>query len=328
MGRTIAGSLLPVVITLFLGFAAARRHDFSERQAATLNRLVLRYALPLMLFVGTVKTSREELRQAIPLLIALFVGIVGLYAIVFLMSRFLLATRVSTSALTALTASAPAVPFMGPAVLGYLFGQSSAIPIAIGSLVINLTVVPATILFLTMDPVGKSSDEKNIAPEGAKDRLPRPSALSTVLRKLGETVREPMVWGPLVGLAVVLTGWRVPALVLQSLSLLGHATGGVSLFAAGIVLASVKISISKPVVLLVLLKNVVQPALVLIGLWAIGIGNPLRGEAVVTTAIPVMPIVVMLALQYGVAETLTAGALFYSVIASVITLGALIAITS
>jgi len=330
MGRTIVGSLLPVVITLFLGFAAARRHDFSERQAATLNRLVLRYALPLMLFVGTVKTTREELRQAIPLLIALFVGIVGLYAIVFLMSRFLFATRVSTSALTALTASAPAVPFMGPAVLGYLFGQSSAIPIAIGSLVINLTVVPGTILFLTMDPVGKSSDEKNIAPEGegAKDRLPRPSGLSTVLRKLGETVREPMVWGPLVGLAVVLTGWRVPALVLQSLSLLGHATGGVSLFAAGIVLASVKISISKPVVLLVLLKNVVQPALVLIGLWAIGIGNPLRGEAVVTTAISVMPIVVMLALQYGVAETLTAGALFYGVITSVITLGAFIAITS
>ena len=66
----------------------------------------------------------------------------------------------------------------------------------------------------------------------------------------------------------------------------------------------------------------------LIGLWAIGIGHPLRAEAVVTTAIPVMPIVVMLALQYGVAETLTAGALFYSVIASVITLGAFIAITS
>ena len=41
-----------------------------------------------------------------------------------------------------------------------------------------------------------------------------------------------------------------------------------------------------------------------------------------------MPIVVMLALQYGVVETLTAGALFYSVIASVITLGAFIAITS
>jgi hypothetical protein len=49
---------------------------------------------------------------------------------------------VSTSALAALTASAPSVPFVGPAVLGDLFGRPSAIPIAIGGLVINLTVVP------------------------------------------------------------------------------------------------------------------------------------------------------------------------------------------
>jgi malonate transporter len=327
MTHTIVGSLLPVVITLLLGFVAARRHDFSQQQAAILNRLALGYALPLMLFVGTVRTSRTELRQAVPLLVALCVGIVGIYTIVFLLSRFVFATRMSTSALAAMTASAPAVPFMGPAILGYLFGQSSAIAIATGSLVINLTVVPATILLLTLDPVGDSSSEKNVATEDAKHQLPRASGLSTVLRSLKETVREPMVWAPVLGLAVALTGWRVPALALQALSLLGHATGGVSLFAAGVVLASVKISLSKSVVLLVLLKNIVQPALVLVGLWAVGIGNTLRSEAALTTAIPVMPIVVMLALQYRVAQTLAAGALFFSVIASVITLAAFIVVT-
>src|SRR5271170_3127054 len=76
MGGTIVGSLLPVVITLLLGFIAARRHDFSQQQAAILNRLALSYALPLMLFVGTVRTSRTELRRAVPLLVALCVGIV------------------------------------------------------------------------------------------------------------------------------------------------------------------------------------------------------------------------------------------------------------
>jgi malonate transporter and related proteins len=327
MARTIVGSLLPVVVTLLLGFVAARRHEFSQQQAAILNRLALSYALPLMLFVGTAQTSRSELRQAVPLLVALCVGIVGIYAIVFLLSRFMFAARMSTSALAAMSASAPAVPFMGPSVLGYLFGQSSAIPIATGSLVINLTVVPATILLLTLDPVDDSSSEKYVATEGAEHRLPRASGLSTVLRSLKKTVREPMVWAPVLGLAVALTGWRVPALALQAFSLLGHATGGVSLFAAGIVLASVKISLSKSVVVLVLLKNIVQPALVLVGLWAIGVGNPLRSEATLTTAIPVMPIVVMLALQYRVAQTLTAGALFFSVIASVITLAAFIAVT-
>ena len=328
MGHTIVGSLLPVVVTLLLGFIAARRHDFSKQHAAILNRLALRYALPLMLLVGTVKMSRAELREARPLLIALFVAIVGLYAIVFLLSRFVFAVSISTSALAALTAAAPAVPFMGPAMLGYLFGPSSAIPIATASLVINLTVVPATILFVTMDPQRDGSDRKNPATDQAEDHMPRASGLSIVLGKLGETVREPMVWAPVVGLAIVLTGWRIPALILQALSLLGHATGGVSLFDAGIVLASVPISVSWSVALLVLLKNVVQPALVLVGLRGAGIGNPLQGEAVLTTAIPAMPIVVMLALQYRVAQTLTAAALFFSVIGSVTTLAAFIALTN
>ena len=180
----------------------------------------------------------------------------------------------------------------------------------------------------TMDPQQEGSDRKNPATDHAEDHVPRASGLSTVLGKLGETVREPMVWAPVVGLAIVLTGWRIPALILQALSLLGHATGGVSLFAAGIVLASVRISVSWPVVLLVLLKNVVQPGLVLVSLRGVGIGNPLRGEAVLTTAIPAMPIVVMLALQHRVAQRLTAAALFFSVIGSVVTLAAFIALTN
>jgi malonate transporter len=220
------------------------------------------------------------------------------------------------------------VPFMGPAILGYLFGRSSAIPIATASLVVNLTVVPATILFLNMEPQQDGPARKNPATDQAEGHIPRASGLLTVLGKLGETVREPMVWAPVLGLAIVLTGWRIPALILQSLSLLGHATGGVSLFAAGIVLASVRVSVSWAVVLLVLLKNVVQPALVLVGLRGAGIGNPLQGEAVLTTAIPAMPIVVMLALQYRVAQTLTAAALFFSVIGSVTTLAAFIALTN
>src|SRR5689334_19896457 len=105
----ILGSLLPVVLTLLLGFVAAWRSDFRRQDASILNRLVLTYALPLMLFVGTVGTPRAELSQSVPLLIAVGVAIVGLYGIVFLLSHAVFAVRRSTSALAALTAAAPAV---------------------------------------------------------------------------------------------------------------------------------------------------------------------------------------------------------------------------
>jgi len=118
---TILSALLPMVLTFLLGFVAAWRHDFESKDASTLNRMVLLYAVPLALFAGTVTTSPRALSQDIPMVIALCVAIIGLYGVVFLLSRIVLHMEVSTCALAALTASAPAVPFVGPAVLGNLF---------------------------------------------------------------------------------------------------------------------------------------------------------------------------------------------------------------
>src|ERR1700747_50953 len=161
--NTILSALLPMVVTFLLGFVAAWRHDFGSKDAPTLNRMVLVYAVPLALFAGTVTTSRAALSQDVPLVIALSVAIIGLYGLVFLFSRLAFRMPVSTSALFALTASAPAVPFVGPAVLGDLFGGLSAIPIAIASLVINLTGVPVTILLLALDTAARDPQGASLA---------------------------------------------------------------------------------------------------------------------------------------------------------------------
>jgi hypothetical protein len=308
MLNTVLTALLPVVITFLLGFVASWRRDFGSKDATTLNRMVLLYAVPLVLFAGTVTTSRAALIQDIPLVIALCVGIVGLYGAVFALCRIAFRLQVGISALVALTASAPAVPFIGPAVLGDLFGGVSAIPIAIASLIINLTVVPITILLLALGTAQTAQGD-------------------SVTSKLAETLKEPIVWAPVLAFVIVLSGFRFPALIVHSLFLLGNASGGVALFAAGIVLASGKITINRLVLLLVFLKNIMQPAVVLGGMRWLGYGNPTVSEAVVTTAIPTMPIVIMLALQYRVVQKEAASAVFLSVIGSVITMGAFIALT-
>jgi malonate transporter and related proteins len=126
----------------------------------------------------------------------------------------------------------------------------------------------------------------------------------------------------------VLSGANISQLIVHALSMLGHASGGVALFASGIVLASGTIKVNWHVLCLVFLKNIVQPALVLGGMRWLGYGNPIVSEAVLTTAIPTMPIVIMLAVQYRVAEAESATAVFLSVIGSLITMGAFIALTS
>ena len=326
--NTILSALLPMVVTFLLGFVAAWRHDFGSKDAPTLNRMVLLYAVPLALFAGTVTTSRAALGRDIPLVVALCVAIIGFYGVVFLLCRLVFRMQLSNCALAALTASAPAVPFVGPAVLGDLFGGLSAIPVAIASLVINLTVVPVTILLLALGSTAKDQQENTpVAQDGPHSTSSAKSSASVFAAKLVETVKEPMVWAPILAFIIVLCGFHIPLLIVHAFSLLGQASGGVALFACGIVLASGKIKINRYILLFVFLKNIMQPALVLGGLRWIGYGNPIASEAVLTTAIPTMPIVIMLALQYRTAQAEAASAVFLSVMGSVVTMGVFIALT-
>jgi malonate transporter and related proteins len=320
MLNTILGALLPMVVTFLLGFVAAWHHDFGRDDAPILNRMVLRYALPLTILAGTVTTSRSALSQDIPLVIALCLAIIGLYGAVFLFSRIVSHLSTSISALYALMASAPAVPFVGPAVLGDLFGGRSVIPIAISSLVINLTVVPVTILLLELDAIGRDQPRASVAAQN-KGRSASPVV------KLAEAFKEPVVWAPFLAFVVVLSGLHIPRLIVHSLSLLGVASGGVGLFASGIVLASGKIKINTQVLIPVFAKNILQPALALGGLRWAGYGGPIVSEAVLATAIPTVPIVFMFALQYRVAQEEAASGVFLSIIGSVITIGIFIALT-
>ena len=315
MAQTILSALAPIIFTLLLGFVAAWRHDFGPKEASVLNRMVLLYAVPLALFVGTVGTPRADLVQDIAFVVAIFVAMVGLYALVFLLFHFVFRFSLSESVLAALTASAPAVPFMGPAILGDLFGKASAVTIAIAALIINLIIVPITIL-------GLASGRTSIATTGSPTM--RHSAFTETIV---ETVKAPIIWAPLLAFVLVLCNVHIPSIVDHGLSLFGQATSGVALFASGIMLAAYKISIDWSAVLLVLLKNIVQPALVLTGLLWLGYGAPIVPEAVLTTAIPSMPIVIVLAVQYHVSEARASSALFLSVIGSIFTMGVFVALT-
>jgi hypothetical protein len=204
---------------------------------------------------------------------------------------------------------------MGPAILGDLLGKASAISIAIASLVINLVVVPVTVFGLELGKMPIASTARPTA---------RYSGFS---EKLLETFKQPMVWAPLLAFALVLCDVKIPPILGRGLSLLSHASGGVALFASGIMLAAYKIRIDWIVSMLALLKNVVQPALVLGGLLLLGYGGTIVPEAVLTIAIPTMPIVIVLAVQYHVAEAQASSALFLSVVGSIVTMGVFIALT-
>jgi malonate transporter and related proteins len=315
MLETIIGALLPTAFTILLGYLAARHHLFGPADSSSFNRLVMTYALPMSIFVGMVGTTREALSQDLVLAITLLAAILGTYGIVYLLCRHVFRLSVGVSALGALGASFPNTLFMGLPVLTYLYREAGVVPATLGSIIPQTTVVPLTVFLLSLE-------------KGSKVAGAARAGTGQILRNLLHTLSQPLVWGALLGVILVLVGVRVPPVIADSLAVLGRATSGVALFSSGLILAGYAVSLSGPVTLTVLIKNVAQPALVLACLSLLGYSRPLLGEAVVTTAMPTVAILPMLAAQYQVGVKESASVLLLSTIGSLITLAAFIALTN
>jgi malonate transporter and related proteins len=110
--------------------------------------------------------------------------------------------------------------------------------------------------------------------------------------------------------------------------LLGQATGGVALFASGIVLFSRRVSFNGIVALNAIARNLVVPALFWGALVILKLPPAEIREAVITLAIPTASLAVILAVQFNLAEQEMASSLLFSTVLSVPTMGAFMFLTA
>ncbi len=312
MLETIVTALLPIVVTLLLGYFAGSRHDFSQDQASVLNRMVMLYALPLLLFTGILSTPLSEISKSMDVFLWISIGMVGGFILVFLISRFVFKSDSKVAALRAIAIAGPAVPFVGTPVLGVLFPIDADLAIAAGSILMNLIQVPLALVFLVGNE-GVAGEKK--------------SPLEIAFGSIKNAVLQPVVWAPVLAFVLLLIGLDMPKFLKGSFMLLGQATGGVALFAVGAVLFAQKVSVSREVIINVLSKNIVLPAIVLCAMFLLGVPSVDNGLVSVTLAIPTASIAVIFAVEYKTAEQEMASTLFWSTILSVITMGGFIWIT-
>src|ERR1700739_2622895 len=103
MSGEILNIVFPIFFVLLLGYAAGRTNQFDSHQVAGINELVLNFAVPASLFVGTVGVSRTQLLRETPLLMAMLVSLVGMYIVVFLLGKILFRHTLGGAALQAIT---------------------------------------------------------------------------------------------------------------------------------------------------------------------------------------------------------------------------------
>lgn len=313
MLSTLLSAIAPAVVTLGIGFMAAREKTFSPSDASVLNRLVMRYALPLSLFVGTVRTSRAELASD-GMLLALIIGVMCVgYLLVFGVAHWVFRRPAQVSALQALSIAGPAVPFIGISVLGSLYGNQSTLLIAAASLAMNLFQVPLCIYLLS----ASAAPDATSAGAGAG-----PGGLQKVL----DTLQTPVVWMPLLGLVITLLGVHIPESADKALAMLGSTTGGVALFASGAILFAQRVQFNPAVWASVIGKNLVLPGIALLLAWALGLPLTQMGQIAVTLSIPSASVVIMLAVQHQVGEQESASVLFLSTVLSVFSMSLFIAL--
>jgi malonate transporter len=295
----VVAALLPVITVLGLGYFAGWHGDFDRKQAPILTRMVMLYALPLLLFAGTASIPRNALLAQLPLALILALGMVVPYVVVLLgVSVFFRRSRAAAS-LRALAVASPAVPFVGVSVLGRLFGDSTPdVPVAVSTLVLNLLLIPTTVFMLSRATSLEADATSN--------------ASSMFFDQVRDTIREPIVWSPFLALIFALTGIPLPVTVKQSMLLLGQTSGGVALFACGVLLYSYKVSFTPPVAAMVVARTIVVPAVAWALLGALKIPSEMLRVSVLTLGFPTMAVVAILAVRFRTAEPEMASVILFA----------------
>ena len=282
--------LLPVLFVMGLGYWAGRTKRFDADQTRGINELVMTYALPSLMFVAVVTTTRSEMIAEAHFLLAILIAFLGLYVVVALVSILVLHHNLGVAGLRAFLVTFPSVAFFGVPIFEGLFGESSLLSIASADVLASVTVVPLTVLLLEIS-----------AQQAAGSEVKRAGVL--IRNGLANSFVKPMVWAPLLGAVFVVLDIDFPKEIDKMLSLIGSTTGGASLFLAGLIISSYSIKLNVDVAFNIVGKMVLQPALMVLLVWLLAISNPLGREAILICAIPASAVAPMLAARYQVYET-------------------------
>jgi len=311
----LVGALLPVFFVLALGYFAGKRNAFDADQAAGLSKLALGFALPASLFVGMTEIPRELLLQQGRLVLALMLAHVGLFLVAWLFLRRVKTLQGAASIICALLLATSATPVFGIAVLQPLLGDTSAGTVGLVALAINF-VVPTAIILLEM-----ASSASGAASAASS------SHHAHVLSGLKSGLKSPVLWGPVLGIVVVLAGLRIPKDIASCFEMIGSTTSGVAVFTVGLTLAAHAFHLSRMVVLSTIGRVTVQTFVLFVLLHLLHVDSPFAREALVCCSFPVATIVVLLAAKYKTMEAESASTLLLSTLSLVVTVPITIAIS-
>ncbi|WP_342617977.1 AEC family transporter [Rhodoferax sp. GW822-FHT02A01] len=300
----------PIYFIIGLGFGLTKVGLFSKLDMRVFGKFVLNLALPALVFKALSQRQFSEVFNS-SYLLAYMVGTLLVLGVGYSWTRY--ATRQSplTSTFYAMGMGCSNSGFVGYPILLLTLAPVAGVVLALNMLVENLVILP---LLLVLAERGKGSGHAG-------------KALAQSLVKVAKT---PLIVGLLAGLAISISGWKLPAPVTQTVTLFSNASGALSLFVIGGALVGLPLAgMGQRVWPIVLGKLVLHPLMVLLCILALpylglaALDPSLRTGALLLAAMPMMGIYPTLAQAYG-QEDFAAAATLAATVLSFFSISALL----
>ena len=255
MSHIILYAIVPIIVVMLAGYIAGKKGAFSASDGKAFNKVVLDFALPAALFVSIADADRAMLVADIKLSIISLVVIMFCFMLVYYVYKYCFrkdGVTQADAAVMALINGSPTIGFLGFAVLEPIFGTNAyvALVVAIVGIVVNAVGIPVGLSLLN------AGNEAALAKNGGK----KPSPWQPVIHAL----KQPVAWAPILAVIWVIVGIPWPKWASPSFDLIKGANASMAVFAAGITLSNVKVTINWQAILGVILKLIVMPGLLLI----------------------------------------------------------------
>ncbi|MCD8386329.1 MAG: AEC family transporter [Bacteroidales bacterium] len=256
MGHIIIYAIVPIIVVMGAGFIAGKKGAFDGSSSKILNKVVLDFALPAALFISIVSVKPDELLKYVKLSVISLVVIMACFMAVYYIYRYWFKAGAANAAVMALISGSPTIGFLGFAVLEPIFDATVGLPavalvVAIVGIVVNAVGIPVGLSLLN------SADAEMAAKRnGGK----KPSFWGPVIHALA----QPVAWAPILAVVMVCVGFNWPEDLSPSFDLIKKANASVAVFAAGITLSSVKVTIDWQAICGSILKLIVMPLLLLV----------------------------------------------------------------
>ncbi|MEW6480212.1 MAG: AEC family transporter [Pseudomonadota bacterium] len=303
----------PIYLCILAGYAAVRWGIFTKAEMRVLGKFVLQIALPALLFYALASRPLADVLRPGYLLVytagSLLVLLGGL-----LWWWKVQGKPLTESAYVAMGMTCSNSGYVGYPMMLLLFGPLGGVVLALNLIVENLVKLP---LLFTLADAG--------AHEGA-----RPTAGQVLRQTLDRLVRNPLIIGIVLGLAVALSGWQMPQVLTRAVTLFSGSAGGLALFIIGGNLVGLQVKgMRRQVGLIAVGKLLMHPAAVWLAIAvcaALGLPVPegdLKAAAVLSAAMPMLGVYAILAQRHG-HEGFTSAALLGTTAASFFTLSAIL----